>query len=71
MVVVALEEDEIAVIAVKKHELQALHDLVLNVRAISTSMFTKGDDYAHKLKSLCQQVEDFASRIETEKARSL
>lgn len=51
-------------VTIKFHELDAMHQLALNVRAISTTIISD-DEHRQRLLSWAQIVEDFVARVET------
>jgi hypothetical protein len=52
------------IVDLKPHELDAIHELVLNVRAIAP-VLAPDTPFGFKLLNLAQMVEDIASRAET------
>jgi len=57
------------IVDIKPHELDALHELVLNVRAIAP-VLAPDTPFGLKLLNLAQMVEDIASRAETQPVKA-
>jgi hypothetical protein len=54
------------VVVIKKHELEAMREIVINIRAIAP-VIAPDTPYGTKLINLAQMIEDVVSRVETEK----
>jgi hypothetical protein len=52
------------VVEIKTHELEAMRQMVLNVRAIATTVI-RDDDHRQRLINWAQMIEDVINRVET------